>query len=378
MAYVDKVRRGIHVRFRARWVEPSGRQRAKSFDTRREAKEYAAEMERSMKLGSYVDPSLGKVLVKDFAEQWLADRDVRPSTAARDASYFRSMILPHFGDMPIGGVRPAEVNAWKIKLLSSHAPATVGKALMLLKKMMGDAPLPSNPIAKVKLPKVEREEMRCLDPAQITMLADAIHPRYKSLVLVGAYGGLRIGEMAGLQRQDIDFLRGIISVERQVVEIAGKLTIGPLKTKAAKRQVQVPRFVVDELAHHLGAGPTVGLVFPAPEGGLLSRTKFRQRFWVPAIMLCGLEGLRIHDLRHTAVSLWIVAGFAPNEVAAQAGHTSVRTVFDVYGHLLPGNLDAKMQRLEAMAQSGTGTGWYWTLPSRLVAPSETAARSWWA
>lgn len=60
--------------------------------------------------------------------------------------------------------------------------------------------------------KVEREEMRFLTPAEIIALADAIRPLYRTLVLVGAYGGLRIGELAGLRRGRVDLLRGTVTV----------------------------------------------------------------------------------------------------------------------------------------------------------------------
>lgn len=357
MAYVDKVKVGLHAKYRARWVDPAGKQRAKTFATKREAKAYAAEMERSLQVGSYVDPSKGKILIKDFAAEWLASRDVRASTAARDESYFRSMILPTFGDMPIGAIRPADVNAWKTKLLVGHAPATVGKALTLLKAMLNDAPLPANPIRDVKLPRVEREEMRFLVPTEVQALAQAIDTRYRALVFVGAYGGLRIGEMAGLQVKDLELLRGSIAIERQVTEVSGRLSVGPLKTKASKRRVKIPRFVTDELVAHIERmdNDVVDVhnvyVFPSADGlNLLSRTRFRQRFWVPATKAAGVEGLRIHDLRHTAVSLWIKAGVSPKEIARRAGHTSVRTVLDVYGHLLPNSEDEGIQQLEEMAQ----------------------------
>jgi hypothetical protein len=58
--------------------------------------------------------------------------------------------------------------------------------------------------------------------------------------------------------------------------------------------------------------------------------------------------LRIHDLRHTAVALWIAAGASPKEVARRAGHTSVKTVLDVYGHLYDEADVALRERLEAM------------------------------
>jgi integrase len=63
----------------------------------------------------------------------------------------------------------------------------------------------------------------------------------------------------------------------------------------------------------------------------------------------GLDGFRIDDLRHSAVALWIAAGASPTEVAQRAGHTSVVTVLDRYGHLLPQTSDAVTQRLNQIA-----------------------------
>ena len=77
------------------------------------------------------------------------------------------------------------------------------------------------------------------------------------------------------------------------------------------------------------------MVFTAPKGGLLRVIAFRARIWRPATRTAGLDGLRIHDLRHTAVALWIAAGANPKEVAARAGHTSVSFTLDRYGHLYP-------------------------------------------
>jgi hypothetical protein len=71
----------------------------------------------------------------------------------------------------------------------------------------------------VRLPKVEREEMRFLNPAEVAWLADVIDARYRALVLVAAYGGLRIGELAGLRRRRVDLLRGTVDVAEIVVEV---------------------------------------------------------------------------------------------------------------------------------------------------------------
>jgi integrase len=241
----------------------------------------------------------------------------------------------------------------------------VSKVLTLFKAMLSgavhDGLLAANPLDGLKLPSQAREEMRFLAPGELLRLADAIDGRYRALVFVGGYGGLRIGELAGLQVQDLDMLRGAVEVQRQVVEVAGKLTVGPLKTKASRRKVKLPRFVVDELVAHLagraGSAQPVDLVFPAPGGGLLSRTMFRQRFWLPATRAAGLDGVRVHDLRHSAVALWIEAGYSPKAIAVRAGHTSVRTVLDIYGHLLPDADDALADALDKLAcASETRTG----------------------
>jgi len=75
---------------------------------------------------------------------------------------------------------------------------------------------------------------------------------------------------------------------------------------------------------------------------------FRHRIWRPATGVAGLGGLRIHDLRHTAVALWIAAGANPKEVAARAGHTSVSFTLDRYGHLYPDADQALRDRLDAL------------------------------
>jgi integrase len=75
---------------------------------------------------------------------------------------------------------------------------------------------------------------------------------------------------------------------------------------------------------------------------------FRHRIWRPATRAAGLDGLRIHDLRHTAVALWIAAAANPKEVAGRAGHTSVSFTLDRYGHLYPDADQALRDRLDAL------------------------------
>ena len=113
-------------------------------------------------------------------------------------------------------------------------------------------------------------------------------------------------------------------------------------------RVPIPRAIADELTSWTAGLEPGDLVFPAPQGGLLRASQFRRRIWRPAIEVAGVAPLRPHDLRHTAVAFWIAAGASPKEIATWAGHTSVVTVLDRYGHLLPGQEDRVTDALDVM------------------------------
>jgi len=194
------------------------------------------------------------------------------------------------------------------------------------------------------------------DPAgrtvdEVAELADAIDPRYRALVLLGAYSGLRIGEMSGLRRSRVQLPRGVVKVDQVLAEDRGELYFQEPKTKASRRTVRLPRQVAEELGQHMGPNSALGpdgLVFTAPEGGPLRLATWRRRFWAPAAEAAGLEPLRVHDLRHTAVSLWIATGTNVKEVSVRAGHTSVSFTLDRYGHLFQDSDDALTGRPEGM------------------------------
>ena len=131
---------------------------------------------------------------------------------------------------------------------------------------------------------------------------------------------------------------------------------GPPKTRAGRRVVPLPRSVVDVLTDHAAGLAPDDLVFTSPKGEPVRLSLFRRRHWAPAVQAAGLEPLRIHDLRHTAVAFWIAAGANPNEVKARAGHTSVTTVLDRYGHLLPTDDDRVTDALDAMARAVAAPG----------------------
>lgn len=359
MASVRRPRdgRGWEARYRA----PDGRYRSRSFPTKREAQRFVAQVEVDKARGSWVDPAGGRIVLADWTQQWwTTTTNLRPSTRVRDESYLASYILPAFGGVPLGRITQLDVRAWVAELHSRElAPATVVKAYQILAKILRAAVdgglIPATPCRAVPLPRVEREEMRFLTPAEVAHLADVIDPRFRALVLVAAYGGLRRAELAGLRTARVNLPRGQLDIAEIMVEVQGRTNFGPPKTRAGRRIVGLPRSVATELGTHMAHRPDgeSDLVFQGPAGGVLRASPFRQRFWLPAIRNAGLDPLRLHDLRHTAVSFWIAGGASVKEIAVRAGHASVATVLDRYGHLLPDSDTELRERLERMFTSAS-------------------------
>jgi integrase len=188
---------------------------------------------------------------------------------------------------------------------------------------------------------------------QVAALADAIDPRYRALVLAAAYGGLRWGELVGLRVKRVDLLHGRVTVAEQVSEVNGRLIPGPPKTDAGRRTVTLPAVAAVALAEHLAEfaepGPE-GLVFPAPEGGYLRRSNFRRRWWLAATKAAGVEGLRFHDLRHSAATMALAAGANTRELMERMGHTSPAVALR-YQHVMAGRDQAIAAALDELVQA---------------------------
>ena len=107
---------------------------------------------------------------------------------------------------------------------------------------------------------------------------------------------------------------------------------------------------MNELAAHIGAEVTdpSGLVWTSRSGAPLGEANFRLRVWRPAPVAAGLEGLRIHDLRHTCATLLLASGEHPKVVAERLGHASTVMTLDVYSHVLPTMQEAAADKLDAI------------------------------
>lgn len=342
MAHVQK--RGAS-RWRARYRGPDGRERSKTFDRRGDAERWIAGMEVAKARGAWVDPALGRATFATWAAEWSATVvDVRPSTRDRDLRAVRVHLVPHFGDVPLAKITNPMVKRFLADMLltGDHSPATVRKVGQILAKVMRSAVdaglIARSPCDGVRLPAEGRREMQFLTAEQVAELATAVGPDWDVLIFTAAYTGLRWGELAGLRPTRIDLGRGTITVVEQLNELSGRLEWGPPKTTAGRRAVSIPSALAELLATQLDRASVErsGLVFPSPFGEPLRRSNFARRVWAPATSKLGLDGLRFHDLRHTAVALAISQGAHPKALQERMGHSSVTVTLDRYGHLYEG------------------------------------------
>jgi integrase len=152
-----------------------------------------------------------------------------------------------------------------------------------------------------------------------------IEPRYRALVLMASFTGLRLGELRALTRRHLDLLHATVRVEEQLQELKdGTLVTGPPKTRAGVRTLSIPRVILPDLSAHLGRWAA-----PGRDGYIFCGTKdqpFRRASlytaWKRAVRAVDIEGFRFHDLRHTANTLAATTGASTRELMARMGHAS--------------------------------------------------------
>ncbi len=198
-------------------------------------------------------------------------------------------------------------------------------------------------------------------PEQIRAIADAIDPRYRTLLLISAWCGLRWGEVIALQRKDIGAGCETISVARAVVHRAG---IGDGQNgpgcridtpKSGKsRTVKVVPHIRGDIKHHLDTYAGIGadaLIFPAENSCHLSDKTFRRHFKA-AQEAAGCKDVRIHDLRHFAGTQVTLAGATLRETMDWLGHSTQGASLR-YQHSVNNRLDEIAERMSALAETGS-------------------------
>lgn len=311
-----------------------------TYATKRDAEVALSQIEADISRGSWVDPDAGKVNFGEFADSWLRERELSPRTLERYEGVIRLHIKPTFGAGMLAVITPGRVRAWRRALADSGVgAATVAKAYRVLRAILNtavdDGLLLRNP-CRIKGGGDEKSPERpTLTVAEVYALAASIEPRFRALVLLAAFSGLRFGELAALTRRDIDLESGIVRVRRAQAELqTGALLLKEPKSAAGTRPVAFPASMAKDLTEHLRwfseSGPA-GRVFVGPRGGLLRRSNFRGR-WVAALRKSGVPTVRFHDLRHTGNTLAADTGASTRELMHRMGHSTMEAALR-YQHM---------------------------------------------
>ncbi len=273
--------------------------------------------------------------------------------------------------MSLAGIDRMAVREWIAALIENGPGASrIRNAHAVLSMVLASAVdanrLAVNVAAGVRgLPRRPEHEMHFLTEVQVEHLADAIDPRYRLLVLVGAYTGLRPGEILGLKVKRLNLVAGTARVAEALTEVDGKLTWGTPKNHE-RRTVPLPPPLPQELGAWLADRPhsPEDLVFTAARGGPIREHKLMERYFKPAAIEAGIcvrsirrksgetlvTDLRMHDLRHTAASLSIREGASIKALQKMLGHKDAVQTLNRYGHLYPDELDSLAERLGAVRE----------------------------
>lgn len=288
-------RRAESGNWQVRYYGPDGRRYSKTFGRRKEAETFANLVETDKARGAWVDPELQKTRVEEYVSSTLATMvHLRPSTRLKVEGHIRNYILPTFGKLQLSEVRPTDVRAW-ISAMLAHglSPATVRAVHSTFSRIMNQATIdgiiPRSPSYGVKLPaEAKGQEMSVIDASQIHALAEAVEPRYRALIYMAAYTGLRWSELAGLKVSSVDLTKGEVLVNESLVEVNGRLLRGPTKTGKSRR-VSLPRFLCQILSEHIAQFPGLqGYLFTSAEGTPLRRNFYRRHF-LPALVTSGID-----------------------------------------------------------------------------------------
>lgn len=339
-----RVRKLPSGRYQARYVGPDGQLRPapETFRAKRDADDWLADKQTEMRRGDWHDPDAGKVAFGPFAAAWITERELTTTTRQLYGSLLRHHLEPTFGAVDVAEISPPLVRRWRAdKLASGTGPTTVAKAYALLRAVLGtavsDLMIRRNPCTIKGASTVHTPERPTATVQEVYDIADAIQSRYRTLVLLAGFLGLRWGELIGLHRRDIDLEHGAVRVRRAIAELNnGQREIKAPKSAAGKRTVSIPAAIIPDIREHLkryaeqGAD---GRVFIGAKGATPRRNHFNG-LWRKACDDARIKGLHFHDLRHTGNTLAASTGASTRELMARMGHSTARAAL-IYQHASP-------------------------------------------
>jgi integrase len=333
-------------------VSLQGKRLSKTCNTQRECQNWLK------KTGRQIDDGLSfaytRLRLDEYLAGWSASTKtvLSRSTWAHYNQLVRSYINPNLGFVKIKDLRPEQIQNLYNQLIDQHVSVhTVRKIHITLHSALAQAfrqsMIPRNPASLVKPPRQPATEMAVLNESQVSqMLVTAKGHRWEALYHLAVISGMRQMELLGLKWTDLDWIRQVLRVERQLIR-PGKhgVQFSSPKTRFGKRAIALGGRTIEILRGHydrqqmerLAAGNNWhehGLIFTNSLGGPIDPRNLL-RDYKRLLHESGLPNIRFHDLRHTAASLMLNNGVPPIVVSRRLGHSKASITLDVYGHLIP-------------------------------------------
>lgn len=292
----------------------------------------------------------------EYAATWLAGRDLKPRTRSHYASLLRRQLAP-WQDVPVASIRPDMVRDWHAAL-DKGTPTLRVHAYSLLRAILAtavtDGLLPANPCHIRGAGTARRvHKIRPATLEELTALVEAMPLKYRCMVLLASWCGLRFGELTELRGKDVDLGSGVLRIRRGVVRVDGQAVVGTPKSAAGARDVAIPPHLLPALQTHLAEHAQrgrEGLLFPSTAGAHLAPSSLYKVFYV-AREVAGRPDLRWHDLRHTGAVLAASTGATLAELMGRLGHSTPGAALR-YQHAAEGRDAQIAEALSALISKG--------------------------
>ncbi len=311
----------------------------RGFSTKREALEWEREFKQTknnsleMTFASFVGVYHEDIKLRIKHNTWLTKKHITDTK-----------LLPYFGTMKMGDIRPADVIKWQntqiqhrdedgkpysdvyLKTLHNQLSAIFNYAVRFYD-------LKSNPAQKAgNMGKERGKEMKFWTKEEYLKFADVMMDKPLSFYAfeVLYWTGIRVGELLALTPADVDFAKETITINKSYQRLEGKDYITSPKTEKSNRVIKIPDFLAEELQEYIKT-----LYRIADNDRLFEVTKhYLHNEMTRGSQTAGIQRIRLHDLRHSAISLLIELGFSAVAIADRVGHESIDITYR-YAHLFP-------------------------------------------
>ena len=321
------------------WTGEKKQTQKRGFPTKREAQ--AWERERLRKATTDLDMTF-----KSFVEQYTADvrTRIKENTWASKEHIIRSKLMPYFGNLKMSSIKAHQIITWQNELLNykdengkAYSPVYLKTVNNQLSAIFNHAVkfynLRDNPCRKAgSMGKKKNREMLFWTKDEYLKFADAMMDKPLSYYAFEMlyWCGILEGELLALTPADFDFEKKTVTINKSFQHLNGRDIITTPKTEKSNRTIAMPKFLSDEMQDYLKMFYDVGLddrIFPVTKSYLHHEMDRGAK-------AASVKRIRIHDLRHSHISLLIDMGFSATAIADRVGHESIEITYN-YAHLFP-------------------------------------------